>query len=290
MRVLVHICCGPCSITVLQRLQDAGHEPVGLFFNPNIHPLAEYLRRREGAIQAAAKLSVPLILADTLPEAEQSWTAPGSTPGSAPCSTSAPSPDSTPGSTLGSTPGYAPGSAESPALKSSGSSLFPDPAFADSAAFSDSGVSVSLTVPPTAPRTGDSDSSAPFRIALPDLPPAVNPIPWLQAVSGREDKRCLFCWSMRLRKTAQLAAARGFEAISTSLLYSRHQDHERIRRMGEALAASHALSFAYQDFRSSWQDGIRISKDWGIYRQQYCGCMFSEYDRYARDCRRALQA
>lgn len=252
MRVLVHICCGPCSITVLQRLQDAGHEPVGLFFNPNIHPLAEYLRRREGAIQAAEKLTVPLILADTLPEAEQSWAAPGST--------------------------------EIISPQTEDSALFPGRNLANSG----SGPGVPATAlhafAPSGSGTGD-----PFHTALPDLPPAVDPIPWLRAVSGREDRRCLFCWSMRLRKTAQLAAARGFEAITTSLLYSRYQDHERIRRMGEALAASRSLSFIYQDFRTSWQDGIRISKEWGIYRQQYCGCMFSEYDRYARDCRRAVR-
>ena len=49
MRILVHICCGPCGITVLQRLRAQGHELAGLFFNPNIQPLAEYMRRREGA-------------------------------------------------------------------------------------------------------------------------------------------------------------------------------------------------------------------------------------------------
>ena len=73
MRILVHICCGPCGITVLQRLRAQGHELTGLFFNPNIQPLAEYMRRREGAALVAARLDIPLILADSLPEAEQYW-------------------------------------------------------------------------------------------------------------------------------------------------------------------------------------------------------------------------
>jgi len=66
MRILVHLCCGPCGITVLQRLLDAGHELAALFFNPNIQPLSEYMRRREGAMRVADRLGVPLILAPTI--------------------------------------------------------------------------------------------------------------------------------------------------------------------------------------------------------------------------------
>jgi predicted adenine nucleotide alpha hydrolase (AANH) superfamily ATPase len=115
------------------------------------------------------------------------------------------------------------------------------------------------------------------------VPPAVNPALWLRAVSGREGERCIFCWRIRLRKTAQLAVRRGFDGYTSSLLYSRHQNHDAIRGLGASIAEEAGLAFVYEDFRASWQEGIRLSRDWGIYRQQYCGCLFSEYDRYSRD-------
>lgn len=121
-------------------------------------------------------------------------------------------------------------------------------------------------------------------------PLAADPRLWLRAAAGREDKRCVFCWRSRLLKTAEIAAAKGFDAFTTSLLYSRRQDHERIRMLGESVAAKKGIAFAYRDFRSDWQEGIRLSKEWGIYRQQYCGCLFSEYDRYRRDFSRLAGA
>ena len=71
MRILVHVCCGPCAIAVLEALQQEHHHISAFFYNPNIHPLAEYLRRREGAVHTAALYEVPVVMADTLPEAAQ---------------------------------------------------------------------------------------------------------------------------------------------------------------------------------------------------------------------------
>lgn len=221
MRILVHICCGPCAITVLERLLDQGHELTGLFFNPNIQPLAEYMRRREGAAQVAARLDIPLLFADLLPAREQLWN----------------------DSWLSEADDQRP-------LRASGPQ----------------------TVPPST-RTSQADP----------LPPAVDPALWLRAVAGREQERCPFCWRMRLQKTADLARSSGFAGFTSSLLYSRYQKHDRIRELGERIAETTKLSFVYEDFRTSWQAGINLSKEWGIYRQQYCGCLFSEYDRYHRE-------
>jgi predicted adenine nucleotide alpha hydrolase (AANH) superfamily ATPase len=63
-RLLLHICCGPCSITVVQGLREEGFAVTGLFYNPNIHPASEYLRRREGLVQVAARLDLPVIFLD----------------------------------------------------------------------------------------------------------------------------------------------------------------------------------------------------------------------------------
>jgi len=63
-RLLLHICCGPCSVTVVRALLDAGLDVTGLFYNPNIQPLTEYLRRREGVEQVASRLGIPVVFLD----------------------------------------------------------------------------------------------------------------------------------------------------------------------------------------------------------------------------------
>ena len=72
----------------------------------------------------------------------------------------------------------------------------------------------------------------------------------------------------------------GFEAFTASLLYSRYQRHDEIRTLGEQIGSEYGVTFYYQDFRSGWQEGIRLSKEPGLYRQQYCGCIYSEKERY----------
>lgn len=103
---------------------------------------------------------------------------------------------------------------------------------------------------------------------------------FLAAVASNPAERCHYCYSSRLEKTAEVAAGQGFEGFSTSLLYSRYQKHDEIRRIGEELAAKFGLTFVYDDYRTGWQDGIRESKAMGLYRQQYCGCIYSEKERY----------
>jgi predicted adenine nucleotide alpha hydrolase (AANH) superfamily ATPase len=103
---------------------------------------------------------------------------------------------------------------------------------------------------------------------------------FLANVAAAPEKRCSYCYSSRLRAVAQAAAAGGFEAFSASLLYSRYQNHDEIRELGEQLGREYGVAFYYQDFRSGWQEGIRLSKEQGLYRQQYCGCIYSEKERY----------
>lgn len=105
---------------------------------------------------------------------------------------------------------------------------------------------------------------------------------FLTQVAAEPQSRCGYCYRSRLEETARAAADQGFEAFSSSLLYSRYQRHEEIRLLGEELAKRYRLSFVYQDFRSGWKAGIDISKAMGLYRQQYCGCIYSEKDRYWR--------
>lgn len=103
---------------------------------------------------------------------------------------------------------------------------------------------------------------------------------FLGQVAQDPSGRCSYCYQSRLQRTAQYAAEHGYDAFSTSLLYSRYQNHQMIRQYGEELSKHYGISFIYHDFRLGWQEGIRDSKSLGLYRQQYCGCIYSEKDRY----------
>lgn len=189
--VLLHMCCGPCAITCVERLQEAGYFVTGLFYNPNIYPAHEYELRRDGAMEVASRMSFPLIVDD----AE---------------------------SDLGST------------------------AIAEMAA-----------------REGV--------------------------------KRCLICYHLRLARLFERGLRGAFDFVTTSLLYSKYQDHDAINAIGHALAidffraSNNSTEFYYDDFRTGWGRGIKLSKKWGIYRQKYCGCKLSLEDRDSKLSASAVQ-
>ena len=106
---------------------------------------------------------------------------------------------------------------------------------------------------------------------------------FIQNVVFRESERCNYCYHDRLRSTALLAKRGKFDYFSTTLLYSKHQNHELIRSMGESIGKSVGIKFLYQDFREGWKEGIECSKNMGLYRQQYCGCIYSEKERYFKE-------
>lgn len=90
----------------------------------------------------------------------------------------------------------------------------------------------------------------------------------------------------RLTRAAVVAREQGCEAFTSSLLYSRYQDHAAIAALGRAAGQAAGVAFHYADYRAHWDEGVALSKDWGIYRQPYCGCVQSELDRYAKKLRR----
>lgn len=173
MKVLLHTCCGPCSIYPVQVLRDEGMDVMGFFYRHNIHPFTECMRREETLREYAEAIDLKVIWQE----------------------------------------GYE--------LET-----------------------------------------------------------FLQKAAFREGDRCKICYYERLRATALLAKRGKFAAFSSTLLYSKFQNHERIRKTGEALAKKIGVPFLYRDFREGWQEGIRISKEREMYRQQYCGCIYSEKDRY----------
>ena len=184
--VLLHICCGPCGLMPVRMLRAEGFAVTGVFYNPNIHPMKEYLLRRAALLEAADRLELPL--------------------------------------------------------------LWPEP---EQAAWS--------------------------------LPQWISAVP----VSGDRNIRCRACYAQRLAHVARWTREEGFDAFTSSLFYSRHQAHGVIAEEGEKAARRWEAAFLYRDFRLTWQEGIDLSKKWGLYRQQYCACVYSEAERHARELEKA---
>ncbi|MEW6080116.1 MAG: epoxyqueuosine reductase QueH [Thermodesulfobacteriota bacterium] len=105
---------------------------------------------------------------------------------------------------------------------------------------------------------------------------------FLRSVAFREAERCRYCYYDRLRSTALAARDGQFDGFSSTLLYSRFQKHDLIREIGEAVGRETGVSFYYEDFRTGWKEGVEKSKQLQLYRQQYCGCVYSEKERYYR--------
>ena len=175
MKILLHTCCGPCSIFPTMRLADEGHEFSLYYFNPNIHPYKEFKRRLNTLREYALLKKYTLIV----------------------------------------------------------------------------------------------DKNYPLE----------------ECVRGMLDEptvRCAYCYRVRLEKTAIYAKENDFEAFSTSLLVSPYQKHDLIKLIAEDIAAKVGIPFYYEDYRNGYQEGVDVSKELEMYRQPYCGCVFSERDRYEK--------
>ncbi|HSH69619.1 MAG TPA: epoxyqueuosine reductase QueH [Deferrisomatales bacterium] len=174
MKILLHTCCGPCTIVPLRELRGEGAEVFGAYLNPNIQPYTEWQRRLDALEALAAAQELRL---------------------------------------------------------------------------------------------------------LPEQP--YEPVEWLRSVVFRERERCRPCYHGRLRGAALLARRGRFDAFTTTLLYSKFQKHDLIAEIAAAVAAEVGVPFLYRDWRGGWADGVEASRAMGLYRQPYCGCIYSEWERYA---------
>ena len=96
------------------------------------------------------------------------------------------------------------------------------------------------------------------------------------------DQRCAVCYRSRLERTALYATQNGYDVISTTLLISPYQNHELICEIAHQLADQYNVEFLYRDFRPGFRAGQSAARALGLYMQKYCGCIFSEEERYLK--------
>lgn len=96
------------------------------------------------------------------------------------------------------------------------------------------------------------------------------------------ENRCSYCYKIRLIKTANEALKQGFDGFTTTLLVSPHQKHELVKEIGEKIGKDLGIQFIYRDFRPGFYEGKDEAKKLDLYSQKYCGCIFSEKERYLK--------
>ncbi len=105
-------------------------------------------------------------------------------------------------------------------------------------------------------------------------------------IKGLEDMpergaRCRVCYALRLDKTAEFAKLNGYDYFTTTLSISPHKNAEWINQIGEELESNYGVKFLYSDFKKQggYIRSIELSKEYNLYRQDYCGCIFSRDKR-----------
>jgi epoxyqueuosine reductase len=106
----------------------------------------------------------------------------------------------------------------------------------------------------------------------------VNLIKKICSTDTNEPSRCKICYEIRLAKLNDVAVEKGIKLVTTTLLYSIYQKHKLIIETAKNTLKN--TNFIYEDFRPSYREGVNESIKLGYYRQKYCGCIFSNYDRY----------
>ncbi|MCX8034385.1 MAG: epoxyqueuosine reductase QueH [Thermodesulfovibrio sp.] len=106
---------------------------------------------------------------------------------------------------------------------------------------------------------------------------------FIRMVSGKEKERCLICYRLRLYETAKKAVKLGFSYFTTTLLVSPYQNFDKIIKIGKELGEQCGIDFVNDDFRSGFKKAMNIGKVLELYKQRYCGCIYSEAERYLKE-------
>ena len=103
------------------------------------------------------------------------------------------------------------------------------------------------------------------------------------------DGRCIYCYEHRLEEAAKYASNNGFDAFTSTLFASIYQNHDMMKSAAEKLAKKYGVEFYYRDFRPNFREGNNKAREAGLYMQKYCGCVFSEEDRYQKQILKAKE-
>ncbi|MBQ6605705.1 epoxyqueuosine reductase QueH [Candidatus Saccharibacteria bacterium] len=108
------------------------------------------------------------------------------------------------------------------------------------------------------------------------------------AIKDLENRCVKYCYRARLSETVKFAKENGYEFFSTTLLVSPYQKHEELKAVCEELAELSGVKFLYRDFRVGFREGQKKARELGMYMQKYCGCIFSEEERYKKQIEKDL--
>ncbi|MCR5587339.1 MAG: epoxyqueuosine reductase QueH [Lachnospiraceae bacterium] len=101
-------------------------------------------------------------------------------------------------------------------------------------------------------------------------------------------ERCFLCYEERLRKAALVARDNGYDFFTTTLSVSPYKNAEKINEIGERLEKEIGVKFLYSDFKkkNGYLNSIKLSKEYNLYRQDYCGCIYSKRDSKCKECKK----
>lgn len=105
---------------------------------------------------------------------------------------------------------------------------------------------------------------------------------FLASIVGKGADRCSVCYETRLDKTAEAARSMGMNGFTTSLLASPYQKFDKIIQIGKDAGKRHGIMFHYEDLRTGWNASRSLSVELELYRQKYCGCIYSEMERFRK--------
>ncbi len=101
-------------------------------------------------------------------------------------------------------------------------------------------------------------------------------------ISDLENRCSNYCYKIRMEQTAKYAKENGYDAICTTLFVSPYQKHDELKKVAQEMADKYGVQLLYRDFRPGFREGQSKARELGLYIQKYCGCVFSEEDRYKK--------
>lgn len=256
MKLLLHACCGPCSLEPTRLLKAAGHDITIYYANSNIHPAEEYEHRLATLRAWAADAGFEVLEG---PYDPATWEACAGRIGDAAIAEVEQT--------------RAGADAEGKCEVEPGS---PDDT-ASNRCKTVTDTNHGAASPDGAPLFASATGSAAPRAAVLSVDPA------------RREARCRACYRLRLEETARVAAERGFEGIGTTLSVSPYQYTQIIREEVERAAAQAGVAPVFEDFRPYYDEATRESRELGMYRQNFCGCRISDLEAAAERTERKEQ-